>query len=188
MQNRKMQEEVWKICDEQLMNAMVEGLKVAPENGGIPVNPEDLPINNVLLEDDKIYEVELTKVAVSPKLSKRDKPYFAIQCVVTDGDFEGITLMRQYIEIPWKLDPDAPKRDRIQFQQSCRDLGRFCKAFKVKGQVVYADREDGSWRESFAEWLDSSVGNRAKVSIQNQEFPEGSGKFNSSINDFVFDN
>lgn len=155
---------------------------MAPE-GFIPTNAGDLPIEQVVLDDDVAYPVELEKVTLSLKTDKNGLLFCALQVAVIEGDYEGSRLMRNYLRLPVPIYADMRKKDRIAAQNNSADFGRFCRAFKIKGQVRYVtDVRDESEREAFTEWMSANIGNTGQVTVDNSEWQ---GRMRSAIKDFV---
>lgn len=152
-------------------------------DGQIPTNAEDLPIDTVPMDDSKVYVGELRKFTCAMKLDKRGGMYASIQIEVTEGEFEGRTVMMNYLALPMKIDPDATRAERIKALDRAVTFGRFSKAFKVKGTIPYADGLEGA--QGWNNWMETFLGNGGKFTISNQEYPEGSGRIRSGIADFV---
>jgi len=157
------------------------------EEGMIPVNAGDLPVNEITLEESVVYVGSLDKVAVSMKLSRKDVLYCAIQCTVTEGDYEGMTVGTNYLALPIYVHPNATKKEKIYAQNTANaKFGRFTRSFKVKGEIQYVKLADPESVQRFQDWMGKHYGNTGKFMIQNQEFPEGTGRQRSGISDFVF--
>jgi hypothetical protein len=154
-------------------------------DGMIPINLDDLPIDTVAMDDSQVYTGEFTKSTMSPKLDKSGNMFCAIQVAVTEGDFEGRTVMRQWLPMPVAISADMTKRERILAQDRSVTFTRFCRAFGIKGKMpsVALDADSVS---TWQDWISQFYGNLGKFTVQNQEFPEGSGRVRSGINDFVF--
>jgi hypothetical protein len=149
----------------------------------IPMGPEDLPIESTPLDDSLIYTGVIRAVNLSPKLDKRGNNYFSVQCEVLEpDDFAGKTVMHQYIPVPVELMENDDKATRMRKLDSSVSMGRFCKAFDIKNPGVVEESGPERWNAI----LQANIGNVGKFSVRNQEFPEGSGRIRSSINDFVF--
>lgn len=151
--------------------------------GRIPINPEDLPTESAVIDDTSlIYPVELTRVG-ELKMDKNDTMFFGVSCVVVDGDYEGMTLQRNYIRVPISLTQDSTKRERIQAQNHNRDFSRFAKCFKLRGIVPeVVDMRDEQGRALLKEYLEQAVGSRGGVTVENSEFM---GRMRSAVQDFV---
>lgn len=155
--------------------------------GQIPVNLNDLPIDSAVLDDSSVYTGELTKATLSPKRDKNGNAYCAIQVAITEGDFEGKTVMRNYLALPTAITEDMTKRDRIKAQDNAVAFARFARAFGLKGNMPGIGATfDASNVESWQSWIALAYGNTGKITVQNQEYPEGSGRMRSGINDFIF--
>lgn len=155
--------------------------------GEIPINPGDLPTNEITLEESQIYVGSLDRVAVSMKLSKKGVLYCAIQCTVTEGDYEGMGVGTNYLALPIAVRPDASKKEKIYAQNTANaKFGRFCRSFKIKNELPPVRLEDPESIQRFQDAIAKNYGNIGKFQIQNQEFPEGSGRQRSGISDFVF--
>ena len=155
--------------------------------GAIPINPEDLPIDNVVMDDSLVYVGELVKAVVAQKLDRNGAAYCSIQVAVTDGDYEGRTVMRNYIQLPRAITSEMTKRDRILAQDGMVAFGRFCRAFGIRGTPMpEVDHRNPDTLQAWQDWIGKFYGNTGKFTVQNQEYPEGSGRMRSGINDFVF--
>jgi hypothetical protein len=153
------------------------------EDGMIPVGSGDFPIDVPALEESGVYTVRLMKVALSPKLDKRDLMYCALQTEVAEGDYEGYVLMRNYLPLPIAVPESASKAAKFQAQRISVDFERFCQAFKIKSAMpVVKGVNDTEGKALWHEWISQFYGNIGKVTIQNQEFQ---GRTRSGINDFV---
>lgn len=156
------------------------------EDGQIPVNLEDLSLEAPTLDESEVYSGELVKVALSPKLSKNGVMFCAIQVVVNDGDYEGNTVMLNYLPLPIARTPQMSKRDAIYAQGISAQFARFCSAFKIKGSMPpVRSLDDAESVAIWSEWANQFVGHVGKFTIKNQEFPEGSGRLRAGISDFI---
>ena len=154
--------------------------------GQIPINAEDLPIDTVPMDESSVYTGELTKATLSPKLDKRDDMFCAVQVAVMEGDFEGRTVMLNWLLLPIPLSPDMNKRERVQAIDKSTSFGRFAKSFGIKGKIPSVDIRNSESVSEWQDWISQFYGNQGKFTVRNQEFPEGSGRMRSGINDFVF--
>lgn len=150
--------------------------------GQIPVNAEDLPLETALLEESEVYTAEFTKFALAMKLDKQGGMYGAAQFVVTDTDYEGQTLMLNWLPLPTSVHPDASKRERIAAQNRSVTFGRFCKAFKITGRIPSVNLHDSDSMSAFQDWISQFYGNTGKITVRNQEF---NGRLRSGVNDFL---
>lgn len=153
---------------------------------GIPVNAGDLPIDAVQMEESQVYPATLEKVVVASKLSKRGVVYCAVQVSIPEGDYEGMTVALNYLPLPIGVRSDATKKEKIAAQNQSAAFGRFCRSFKITGQVPAVSLASAESINRFHDFMSKFYGNRGKVMIRNQEFPEGSGRQRSGISDFVF--
>lgn len=156
---------------------------------GIPVNPEDLPIEAPYIEDTSaVYNIELIKV-IGPKSDKNSKLFFGIMGRIVDGDYEGLVISKNYIKLPVPYPENAKKKDRIQVDVNNSDFGRFARVFKPRGTLEAlfncTSLNDSEAVASAREYLEQCLGNVGPVTVENSEFPVGSGKMRSAINDFV---
>jgi len=156
---------------------------------GIPVNPEDLPIEAPYIDDTSaVYHVELNRI-VGPKADKNGLMFFGINTTITEGDYEGFMIGKNYIKLPIPMPPDAKKRERVQVDRHNSDFGRFARAFKPRGALAplfnLTTLNDSDAVARAREYLEQCIGNSAAVTVENSEFPQGSGKMRSAINDFV---
>ena len=154
--------------------------------GMIPINAEDLPIDSVPMEESSVYNGYLRKATISPKLSKKDVLYCALQLEVADGDYEGRTVMLNYLPLPVGISPDASKAQRIKIQEQNQAFGRFVKAFKISGRIPSVSLSNPDSLTAWQAWIEPFYDKVGKFTIRNQEFPEGSGRLRSSVSDFVF--
>ena len=65
-------------------------------------------------------------------------------------------------------------------------FSRFAKSFKISGPIPPVSLEHPESIQAFQDHISKAYGNRGKFMVQNQEFPQGSGRMRSSISDFVF--
>lgn len=160
------------------------------DEGYIPVNPEDLPTSSALLDESEIYQVALKRIAISPKADKNNKAYCAVMVEVVSGDFEGATLVKNYLQMPWYLRPEVmTKRELYAATKQTEQFGRLAKCFKFKGSlppelIPGADNYEAvraAWDEYFKMFYD----NVGSVTIENSEFPQGSGRKRSALLDFI---
>ena len=160
----------------------------AMTDGHIPVNASDLPIDTPALEDDKIYDVVLKKVVLSPKRSKDGSGviFCKLQTEVVGGDFEGAFLPLNYLPLPIAFSDDMTKGERYQATKTSVAFGRFCRAFKITGLVPEVDLNDIDSINAWQDWASQFLESTGKVSIRNQEFPPGSTRMQSGIADFIF--
>lgn len=157
-----------------------------PEDGGIPINAGDLPIDTVKLEESDVYVGTLEKVVVSARPSKNGVLFCAVQCAVSQGDYEGVTVTINYLPLPIAVHPNASKKEKIYAQNTSAAFGRFCRSFKIKGEIPKVSLSDSESVQRFQEFISKFYGNEGKFMIRNQEFPEGSGRMRSGVSDFVF--
>lgn len=155
-------------------------------NGEIPINAGDLPVDTVLLEESGVYPCTLERATVSMKPSKKGVLYCAVQVSVTEGDFEGQMLTINYLPLPVAVGPDASKKERILAMNVSAPFGRFCRSFKITGVIPSVSLSNPDSIRNWQDWIEKFYGNNGKVTIRNQEFPEGSGRQRSSLSDFVF--
>jgi len=155
--------------------------------GRIPINPEDLPTESAVIDDTSlIYQVECTKIT-DFKLDKNDNIFFGVNCVIVDGDYEGMMLQRNYIRAPISIDASLSGSERkkaaIAMQNHNRDFVRFARCFKLRGvapEVI--DIRDEQGRSLLKEYLEQAIGSRGGVTVENGEFM---GRTRSAIQDFV---
>lgn len=154
--------------------------------GTIPINPEDLPTEAPTLEDSAVYNVVLKKFVINPRRSKEGTGviFGKVTCEVSDGDFEGATLMSNYLPLP--IGSDGTKRGDFLAQKNNAQFGRFCATFRIKGQMPAVDLNDASSVEAFNDWISQYYEASGKVTIRNQEFPAGSNRYQSGISDYIF--
>ena len=126
------------------------------------------------------------RATLSPKLSKKDVLFCSAQFEIVEGDYEGATLMINYLPIPIAITPDDSKAARFQKSRLNEAFGRFCRAFKIVSKMPPVSITDPESYSRWQEWISEFYENTGKVTIQNQEFPVGSGRLRSSVNDFVF--
>ena len=157
-------------------------------DGHIPVNASDLPIDTPPLDESAVYDVALKKIVLNPKRSKEGTGvvFCKIQCEVAGGDFEGAFLPLNYLPLPIPLESDMSKGERYQATRTSVAFGRFCRAFKITGEVPGVDLADVDSINAWQDWASQYYESTGKVTIRNQEFPPGSGRMQSGINDFIF--
>ena len=151
-------------------------------DGQIPVNLSDLPITVATLDESEVYTGELSRMTLAPKTDKNGNLYCSIATVVQGGDYDGQTIGRGYLAIPRAITEDMSKSERIKAQNAAAPFARFCRSFKIDGQMPGLSLSD---HEAWDHWASQQIGRLGKFSVQNQEYPEGSGQFRSGINDFV---
>lgn len=152
----------------------------------IPVGSGDLPINVDPLSESGVYLVTLDKVGLSPKPDRHGSVYCQLQTTVCEGDDEGYTLAMNYLPTPVYVDADATARERKKAARINFMFERFCRSFKITGKLPEVRLTDYESMEAFKNLMSQHIGNVGKVTAQNQEFPEGSGRVRSSIRDFIF--
>lgn len=151
-------------------------------DGMIPVGGSDLPIERTLVDESKPQRVRLEKIGLSPKTDKNGNVYCQIQTVVTEGDYEGETLGRNYLPLPKPVHDDMTKAERIKAMNLGVDFQRFCRSFGIKSAMPEVIAGDADTAQKWQEWADTFVGNIGVVTIENSEF---NGRQRSSIRDFV---
>jgi hypothetical protein len=151
-------------------------------NGQIPINPGDYPIDSVALDESEVYTVELKRIGLATKFDKGGYLYCNLLTEVVGGDYEGKPLSANYIPLLVPINEDMTKGERIKAQDKSVAFARFARAFKIDNAPIVESPAD---QERFNQWADMHIGKTGKVTISNQEFPEGSGRMRSSIKDFV---
>lgn len=144
-----------------------------------------LPIESVVLDESLVYVVSLTKATLSPKIDTGGRMYCSLMTEVVQGDYEGKAVGTNWLPIPYPISDTASKKDRYKWQDTVNTFARFCRSFKIKDQMPEVDLIDPDSKQRWQDWIEKSYGNVGKVTIQNQEFPKGSGKLRSGINDYV---
>ena len=147
--------------------------------GHIPVGSGDLPIDVTPLDESAVYNGILKRVVISPRLDKNGNTFCQATFEVADGDFEGKTVMMNYLPLPTLVDADMSKADRIRTRDRGVPFERFCRAFKISGDMP-------SNHEEWQDWISQFYESMGKFTIRNQEFPEGSGRLRSGVSDFIF--
>jgi hypothetical protein len=138
------------------------------------------------MDDSAVYHGEFVRAALSPKLDKNGNTFCSIQVAVLEGDFEGRTVNRNYLALPVAIHQDMSKRERIKAQDLAVSFARFCRAFGIKGKMPAANLGNAESTAEWQEWISQFYGNTGRFTVQNQEFPENSGRMRSGINDFIF--
>lgn len=152
--------------------------------GMIPV--DSLQIDAPPLEESGVYNVMLRRFTVSLKASVKGVLFGACHTEVVDGDFEGANLSNNYIPLPVLITEDMSKGEKYRYGRQNETFARFAKSFGLKGDIPTATFQRPESLKAFEEWMQQFEGNTGKVTIRNQEFPAGSGRMRSGINDFVF--
>lgn len=152
------------------------------DEGFIPVGSGDFPIDSDPLDESGVYTVSLVKAALSPKTDKNGYMYCSVQCEVTEGDFEGVTLMRNYLPLPVVAREGARKAEVLNARRKSIDFERFCQSFKIKSGMPAVNLNDQESKSAWQEWIEKFYGHTGKVTVQNQEF---NGRMRSGINDFI---
>ena len=155
-------------------------------DGYIPTNVEDLAVDTVPLEESAVYSGLLRKATINPKVDKNGYIFAALQLEITDGDYEGRTVMMNYLPLPTPFTDDMSKAERIKAQDKSTTFARFCRAYGIKGKMPAVALHDRDSIASWQEWVTRFYGNNGKFTVRNQEFPEGSGRLRSGVSDFVF--
>src|SRR5262245_39696072 len=161
--------------------------KVDEIQGGIPVAAEDLPISTPTVDDSITYEGTLEKLAIALKVDSGDRIYCAVTCAIVNNDtYEGMSVTRHWLPLPIRVPADASKKMQIRAQIHNAPFGRFSRSFKLRGvPPEVTDFRNEAQREQFMNWIEKFYGNTGAFSIENSEFPAGSGRYSSKINDFV---
>ena len=153
--------------------------------GHIPIDINDLPIDTVPLDESAVYTGILKRATVSPRPDKNGYAFAAIQLEVTEGPYEGRTVMGNYLPLPVSIHEDMSKAERIRAMDKSVAFARFCRAFRVKGTMPPVSHADPTSLADWQEWITQFYDNTGKFTIRNQEFPEGSGRLRSGVSDFV---
>lgn len=162
--------------------------------GHIPVNAIDLPINVPALDESGVYTVTLKRVTLNPTRSKpKDGStgliFCKIQTEVAEGDFEGAFLPMNYLPLPFHITSDMKKGEIYKATKANVPFGRFCVGFHITGPIPLEDEVnllDSESINAWQDWISRFYESRAQVTIKNQEYPEGTGKLSSYVNDFIF--
>ena len=159
--------------------------------GHIPVNAGDLPIDTPALDESGVYNVTLKRVVLSPKRSNpkdgsEGVMFCKLQTVVTDGDFEGAFLPLNYLPLPMPILPGMSRGELYQATKLSVGFGRFCRAFRITGTIPDVDLLDIDSINGWQDWIAQFYEAQGKVTIRNQEFPVGSTRMVSGIQDFIF--
>lgn len=154
--------------------------------GRIPVNASDLPIDTPALDESLVYDVSLKKVVVNPTRAKNDVVFCKVTFEVTGGDYEGALLNLNYLPLPLPVDSGMTRGELFRANRNNVPFGRFARAFKIDGTVPEVDLLDQQSISDFQDWIAQFYESQGKVTIRNQEYPEGSGKMRSGVNDFIF--
>src|SRR5436309_676948 len=96
--------------------------------GQIPVRIGDLPVSSDPLDESQVYSAAFKKATLAQKLAKNGAAFCGMQFEVISGDFEGATLMINYLPIPVAILPDDGKAARFQKSRNNEMFGRFAKA------------------------------------------------------------
>lgn len=154
---------------------------------GIPVNPSDLPIDNVTLDDSRPWRGKLDKVTLALKTDTNGHFYVSVRVsIVEDDDYEGLPVGRNYLALPIGVPDSAPKKVKIALQNHNAPFARFARQFGInKPMPVITDIRDSEARQALADYFQQFEGNVGSFTVENREFPEGSGRITTSIRDFV---
>lgn len=154
---------------------------------GIPVTPSDLPQDNVILPDDRPWKGALEKVTLALKTDTNGHFYVSVRVtVVEDDEYEGLPVSRNYLALPIGVPDNAPKKAKMAAQNHNAPFARFARQFKInKPMPVITDIRDNEARQALADYFDSFIGNVGMFTVENREFPIGSGRVTSSIRDFI---
>ena len=154
--------------------------------GHIPVGSGDLPIDVTPLDESAVYEGVLKKATLSPKTDKNGNMFCQLQLEVASGDFEGKTVMMNYLPLPTLVTSDMSKGERIKAQDRSVAFERFCRAFKISGKMPAVSHSDVDSLNAWQDWASQFYESQGKFTIRNQEFPEGSTRLRSGVSDFIF--
>ena len=138
----------------------------------IPVNPTDLPTEVPPIEDGSIQDVVI-KEFKSKGTDKNDVEFGALRVEVLGGEWEGRTLYDYYVPYPIVTPPNASKAERQKLDFINVKMGRIAKCFNVKARPDGFDPEE------------DLLGLTGKITIQNREYPEGSGTMRSGIGEYL---
>lgn len=154
--------------------------------GQIPINPEDLPIDVEPMDDSLVYTAILERAAIATKLDKRGGPFASLQFTIADGDYEGRTVMLNYLPLPIPLSEDMTKAEMIRTRDRGVMMGRFARAFHLRGPMPsVTELNDRGAIDEWHDWIAQFYGNVGRLTVRNQEFPEGTGRMRSGVLDFV---
>lgn len=141
----------------------------------IPVDMDQVPTSQPPLDESLTYNVVLKKIEVAGKKDKNGDSYFKVACEVTDGDFKGRSVADNYIRIPVavsSLEATLGRRptefDVRQAQEKGIRFAQLVKCFTIPYTAKGIEVQAG-------------VGRTGKVTVKNEEYPEGSGDLRSRI-------
>lgn len=156
--------------------------------GGIPINLGDLPVEVIDMEESGVYSVKLKACDLADNLSKKGVLFCKPQFEVISGDYEGYTVFLNYLPVPVPV-PDEPKSDKIKAINNNAQFAKMCAVFGIKGNMPPVRATDLASRRNWQEWMNQFTGDNGvtgKITITNQEFPEGSGRKRPNVRDFVY--
>lgn len=159
---------------------------MSDEFGGLPVNPEDLPLENVPMEESAVYKCKLVEFKIGARLSKAGVAFGQVRFEVIDGDFEGYQIALNYMPLPVSVNEDMPKATKIKLINQNSMFAKFARAFGIKGPLPAFNFQDLDTHKAYVEHIAQFYGNDGQLTIQNQEFPEGSGRLRPGVRDFVY--
>lgn len=139
----------------------------------IPINPADIPTESSPLPDNIVYTAVIRELSIADKVDKNGNSYLkAVLEIIEPDDFRGKKLRDNYIGLPSDVEPNMDARQR---QRALENGVRFARLLASAGHHKPAPDID----------TDSLLGETVKVTIQNEEFPKGSGRLNARVADYL---
>lgn len=146
----------------------------------IPIDMDEVPTSRRPLDESLTYRVVIRDIGVAPKKDKNGQQYLKVDTeVLVPDEWKGRHVGDNYVRIP---ETEKQLEERLgrkpnswEKQNSLEDatkLARLVKCFKVPYTSAGLELEKAKGREGM-------------ITIKNEEFPEGSGEFNSKVRDYL---
>ena len=139
----------------------------------IPVNPVDIPTTVTPLQDNIVYTCIVRVFEMADKLDKNGNQYMKAELeIVEPADYRGKKLKDNYIGLPGTVMPDMDDRQRRMAMEN--------------GVRFACLLESAGVRKSNPDFdTDNVIGEQVTVTIQNEEFPKGSGRYIPRVRDYL---
>lgn len=139
----------------------------------IPVDPSTIPTESTPIPDNIVYTAVIRELAIASKLDKNGNQYLQGKLEILEpAEYRGKKLADNYIGLPADVTSDMDDRAR---RNAMENGVRFARLLASAGRRKPAPGID----------TDDLVGEQVTVTVQNEEFPKGSGRFIPRINDYL---
>ena len=140
------------------------------EDFRIPLAVDDLPTDTEPLDPSLVYTGTIKTLIKTDKVDKQGGQFLKGSVTITEPEeWSGKVAFDNYIPLPMEITSDMNDKERRLAKERGVKLGRLSASAKMKGQP------------HLSEYLDREV----QFTIRNQEYPEGSGRMTSSIQDYL---